>query len=131
MVFHTKKDLIIRPEVKLSNPIEEQRQIIDVLYRAILVVAPEKFSRAVCRFEYDHGFEDGSSSVGSQLTFFDGDEKKYAVLKGDDAFDLVPKLHAKMKSHTGGDWDAFTLFINEDGTVTSKFEYPEEQKANG
>jgi len=124
MVFHTRKNLIISLEVKLSNPIEEQRQIIDMLYRLILVVAPEKFSSAACRFEYDHGFTDGSSSVGSQLTFFNGDEKKYAVLKGDEAFDLVPKLHAEMKSHTGGDWDAFTLFINEDGTVTSKFEYP-------
>lgn len=109
----------------MSNPIEEQRQIIDILYRAILVVAPEKFSSAACRFEYEHGFEDGSSSVGSQLTFFDGNEKKYAMLKGDEAFDLVPKLHAKMKAHTGGDWDAFTLFINEDGTVTTKFEYPD------
>ena len=114
----------------MSNPIEEQRQIIDVLYRAIVAVAPDEFDSAACRFEYEHGFDDGSNSVGSQLTFFNGDEKKYAVLKGDEPFDLVPKLHVKMQAHTGGDWDAFTLFINEDGTVTTKFEYPEEQKAN-
>lgn len=112
----------------MSNPIEEQRKIIDILYRTILVVAPEEFDSATCRFEYDHGFEDGSSSVGSQLTFFNGEEKKYAVLRGDKAFDLVPKLHTKIKFHTGGDWDAFTLFINKDGTVTAKFEYPEELK---
>lgn len=125
MVFHTRKDLITNQEAKLSNPIEEQREIIDILYRSILDVAPEKFSHAACRFEYDHDFEDGSSSVGSQLTFFDGDDKKYALLKSEEVFDLVPKLHEKMRLHTGGNWNAFILFINEDSTVTAKFEYPE------
>lgn len=112
----------------MKNPIEEQRQIIDELYKAIILVAPNKFDRAACRFEYDHGYEDGSSSVGSQLTFFVQEKKKYALLRNDEALDLVLKLHAKMNAHTGGDWNVFTIFINDDGTVTTKFEYPEEQK---
>ena len=70
MVSHTRKSSIISLEVRLTNPIEEQRQIIDGLYRAIMLVAPDKFTSAACRFEYDHGYEDGSSSIGSQLTFF-------------------------------------------------------------
>lgn len=111
----------------MTNPIEEQRVLIDQLYRAVVARAPDGFTSAACRFDFDHGYEDGSSSVGSQLTFFVGSEKKYALLKNDSASDLVPELHAKMKAHTGGDWDAFTLFINEDGSVTTKFEYPDQK----
>ncbi len=40
---------------------------------------------------------------------------------------LVKELHAKMKAHSGGDWDAFTLFINADGSVTTKFEYSDQK----
>lgn len=83
MLFHTKKDLRISQEVRLSNPIEQQRQIIDQLYRAIIQVAPNGYDSAACRFEYDHGYEDGSSSVGSQLTFFVNSEKKYEFLRAD------------------------------------------------
>lgn len=111
----------------MNNPIEEQRKITDQLYRAILVRAPDGFTSAACRFDYNHGYDDGSTSVGSQLSFCVKGEKMYALLKNDSATDLVPQLHSKMKAHTGGDWDAFTLFINEDGTVTTKFEYPDEK----
>lgn len=111
----------------MMNPIEEQRLLIDQLYRAVIARAPAGFTNAACRFEYDHGYDDGSTSIGSQLTFFIGDERKYALLKNDAALDLVPQLHTKMKSHTGGDWDAFMLFINQDGTVTTRFEYPNQE----
>ena len=114
-------------QMKMSNPIEEQRQIIDQLYHAVMSNAPEEFTEAACRFEYDHCDEDGSNSVGSQLTFFHQTEKEYAYLRNSNALKLVPDLHAKMKAHTGGDWDAFTLFINEDGSVTTKFEYPDQE----
>jgi len=110
------------------NPIEEQRQIIDVLYQAVILVAPKDFDSVVCRFDYDHGYDDGSSSIGSQLAFSRNGVTEYALLRNDDALDLVPVLHAQMKAHTGGDWNAFTLTIKEDGRVTTKFEYPEQEK---
>ncbi|MDO5658506.1 MAG: hypothetical protein Q4G36_09320 [Paracoccus sp. (in: a-proteobacteria)] len=111
----------------MTHPIEYQRLLVDQLYQAVIASAPEGFTSAACRFEYDHGYDDGSSRVGSQLTFFVGAERRYALLGDDQAFDVVCQLHAAMKAHTGGDWDAFTLLINDDGSVTTKFEYPDQK----
>lgn len=112
----------------MDNIIEEQRQLIDQLYRIVKESCPKDFTSAKCRFEYDHGYEDGSESVGETFYYTKNGESVSAALKNEVAFpvmDLVPQLHEKMKAHTGGDWNAFTLFINEDGTVTTKFEYPD------
>lgn len=120
----------MKREVDVSNPIEEQRLIIDQLYRIVKGSCPSEATSARCRFEYDHGYEDGSESVGETFYFTKNGESVSAALHHTLAFpvmDLVPQLHAKMKAHTGGDWDAFTLFINEDGSVTTKFEYPDQK----
>ena len=112
----------------MSNPIEEQRQIIDQLYRIVLGSTPKNATCSACRFDYDHGYEDGSSSVGEEFWYFLDGERKSAAMDYELSFSvmsLVKDLHAKMKAHTGGDWDAFTLTIEEDGRVTTKFEYPE------
>jgi hypothetical protein len=114
----------------LSNPIEEQRLIIDRLYRIVKGSCPSEATSARCRFEYDHGYEDGSSSVGEEFwhssdgklvsDFLDRELRRPVMA-------LVKELHAKMKAHSGGDWDAFTLFINADGSVTTKFEYSDQK----
>lgn len=114
----------------MTNPIEEQRQLIDHLYRIVKGSCPVEFQKAKCRFAYER-FEDGSSSVEQQFYFTKNDQEISEVLDRElrrSVMRLVKDLHAKMKAHTGGSWDAFTLFINEDGTVTTKFEYPDEQK---
>lgn len=114
----------------MVNPIEEQRQIIDQLYRIVKGSCPDCVTSAICRFEYHHGYEDGSESVEETFHYTRNGKSISAALKHILAFpvmDLVPQLHAKMKAHTGGDWDAFTLSINEDGTVTTKFEYPDQK----
>ncbi|WP_419811862.1 hypothetical protein [Bacterioplanoides sp.] len=111
----------------MTDPIEEQRQIIDKLYLIVKGSTPENASTSRCRFDYDHGYEDGSSSVGSEFVYFIGEEAKSLALDVNlrrPVMPLVKELHAKMKAHTGGDWDAFTLTIEEDGRVTTKFEYP-------
>ena len=112
------------------NPIEEQRQIIDQLYWIVKGSCPEGTLSALCRFDYDHGHSDGSVSVGSKFSYLHDGKKHYPALERNlrgAVMDLVPQLHAKMKAHTGGDWDASTLFINEDGSVTTKFEYPDQK----
>lgn len=117
----------------MSHPIEEQRQIIDQLYHIVRASCPEKFLSAKCLFEYDHGFADGSASVGSAFSYVSDNVEHFPALDRDlrlSVKKLVPDLHAKMKAHTGGDWDAFTLFINEDGSVTTKFEYPDQEPAD-
>ncbi len=114
----------------MSNPIEEQRLIIDQLYRVVKGSCPEEATSALCRFEYDHGYEDGSSSVVEEFWHSSGGSAVSDFLSRDlrcSVTMLVKELHAKMKAHTGGDWEAFTLFINEDGTVTTKFEYPDQE----
>lgn len=112
------------------NPIEEQQQIIDELYRIVQGSCPDGAQSVKCRFDYGHRHSDGSISVGSEFSYLFNGKMNYPALNiylRRPVKDLIRKLHAKMKAHTGGDWDAFTLFINEDGTVTAKFEYPNQK----
>lgn len=112
------------------NPIEEQRQLIDQLYRIVKGSCPNDAELVKCRFDYAHGYSDGSISVGSEFSYYHNGRAHFPALDRDlrrPVRDLVKELHAKMKAHTGGDWDAFTLFINEDGSVTAKFEYPDQK----
>lgn len=114
----------------MTNPIEEQRQVIDQLYRIVKGSCPIDFQHAKCRFVYEK-FEDGSSSVEQEFHFTKDNREISEVLDRElrrSVMGLVKDLNFKMKSHTGGDWSAFTLFIKEDGTVTTKFEYPKERK---
>lgn len=112
----------------MNNPIEEQRQIIGQLYWIVKSSCPPDATSARCRFEYDHGYDDGSYSVGEAFYYTISDRNVSAASDHKHTLpitDLVPQLHALTKAHTGGDWAAFTLFINEDGSVTTKFEYPD------
>lgn len=114
----------------MSNPIEEQRQIIDELYWIVKGSCPPNTTSARCRFDYDHGYDDGSYSVGEVFYYTINGQNISAALDHKLTFpitDLVPQLHALMKAHTGGDWKAFTLLINEDGSVTTNFEYPDQK----
>lgn len=109
------------------NPIEEQRQLIDKLYWLVRDSLNEKYDTASCWFDYQR-FEDGSSSVGSRLSYELDGHVKYGMLRYPDSRildDVIPSLHKAMKNHTGGDWRAFTLIINKNGSVTTKFEYPD------
>ncbi|MDR6634239.1 hypothetical protein J2X72_003049 [Phyllobacterium sp. 1468] len=110
------------------NPIEEQRQLIDILYRLIHDSLNGDFDTASCLFEYFVSMDDESTSISTRLSYVKDGETKHARLSyPDDAvlYDVIPQLHAKMKAHTGGNWRAFTLRINEDGSVKVNFEYPE------
>jgi hypothetical protein len=113
----------------MNNPIEEQRQLIDKLYRLVRQSAPKGSSEAACRFRYFQE-SDGSRAVDEQFWYF-VDEKRVSALLVDEAtinpMLIVPELHAKMRAHTGGDWHAFTLSIEKDGRVNAKLEYPEEK----
>jgi len=111
------------------NPIEEQRRIIDKLYWLVKDSIGEKFDRATCFIKYDR-FDDGSCSIGSRMSYEINGVRHHGLIRYPDVQILdeaIPKLHALMKEHTGGDWNAFTLTIDEDGRVTTSFEYPEEE----
>lgn len=110
----------------MTNPIEEQRLVIDQLYQIVKASCPLGFQHAKCKFVYEK-FGDGSSSVEQEFYFTKNNQEISEVLDRElrrSVMSLVKDLHAKMQAHTGGDWGAFTLFINEDGTVTTKFENP-------
>lgn len=114
----------------MSNPIEEQRQIIDQLYWIVKGSCPPDATSASCRFDYEHGHADGSASVGSALSYLYNGDFHYPALDRvlrRPVMGIVQELHALMKAHTGGDWTAFTLLINEDGSVTTNFEYPDQK----
>lgn len=66
--------------------------------------------------------------LDSGFSFIRNGQKVSTALseKGEDnIFALVFRLHQEMKTHTGGEWMAFTLTIAEDGKVKTHFEYPE------
>ncbi len=111
----------------MNDPIEEQRKLIDKLYQMVEASSPEDATSSCCKFTYRHGFKDGSTSVKQTFSYTLNSEKVPGRLNSEFIFEVQPvveELHAKMKAHTGGDWDAFTLTIGEDGRVTTKFEYP-------
>jgi hypothetical protein len=115
------------------NGIEEQKEIIERIYWLLRSSISEDSDSAKCEIRYER-FEDGSSSIGGKASYTLGEEVTHCLLKYPDRRildDAVPKLHAAMKAHTGGDWNAFTLFINEDGSVTTRFEYPDTPKGTG
>ena len=109
------------------NPIEDQRRIIDELYWLIKDSLTEDYDTASCHFDYQR-FKDSSASIGARLSYSLGGETKYGILLYPDRQMLdiaIPQLHALMKAHTGGDWHAFTLSIDKEGQVVTKFEYSE------
>lgn len=108
-----------------SDPIEEQRQIIEMIYHECLKIAPHDYLNAICTFEYNHGFEDGSSSISNQVTFTTKDGTKYGVVRSKEVRNQILELHKKMKAHTGGDWYAFTIEFAKNGKVSARFQYPE------
>lgn len=111
------------------NPIEEQRKLIDQLYHLVHKSSQDGFDTATCRFDYFVAEDDGSSSIGTKLSYIKAGETKYGRLsypEDEILYEVIPQLHSAMKAHTGGDWQAFVLTINQDGSVTTKFEYPED-----
>lgn len=112
----------------MANPLQEQQEILEELYHIVMASSPESMVSAQCRFEYDYGYDDGSASVGEEFWHSTGGKPVSDFLNRDlshPVMGLVEQLHKLMKAHTGGEWTAFTLFIEEDGSVRTKFEYPE------
>lgn len=110
------------------NPIEEQKRILDQVYWLLKSSVSTDSETATCTIQYDR-FEDGSSSIGGKAAYTIDGKVTHCLLKYPDRSILseaIPKLHSSMKAHTGGDWNALTLTINRDGSVTTKFEYPEQ-----
>lgn len=111
------------------NPIEGQRAVIDQLYHIVSGSMPAKASAASCWFDYRRS-DDGNSSVGQRFTYQLGGETVSAALDRElrrSVMQLVKQLHQLMKEHTGGDWQAFTLSIEENGQVKTQFDYGEEK----
>ncbi|WP_057463331.1 hypothetical protein [Pseudovibrio sp. POLY-S9] len=109
------------------NPIEQQRKVIDQVYHMVSGSCPQEATSANCRFEYLR-FDDGSASVEEQFNYVVKDKTISTFLDrrlSEDSMILIKELHSLMKAQTGGDWNAFTLTINEDGSVATKFEYPD------
>ncbi len=107
---------------------EAQQQIVWQLYGIVSESCPKESDEAKCRFEYSRS-NDGSTSVKQNFSYCVNDVRVYALLDRklrSPVMGLVKELHALMKAHTGGDWNAFTLTIDNDGQVTTRFEYPEE-----
>jgi len=109
------------------TPVEEQKNIIEKLHWLVKISLEMPYDSACLWLDYQQ-FDDGSSSIGGRLSYTWEGEKKYAVVRSPEdeiLDDVIPHLHALMKAHTGGSWTFFTLTIDKDGKVTTKFNYPD------
>lgn len=109
----------------MKSSIEEQKKIIENLYHIVKASCPDGVQHAKCRFEYEK-FDDGSSCIGQEFYFTKDNIEVSETLERElrrPVKGLVKELYNSMAAHTGGSWDAFTLFINVDGSVTTKFDY--------
>jgi len=109
--------------------IDDQKQVIEKIYRLMVESTPANATQAICRFVYFQG-EDGSISVDEEFSYFLNGKRESDWLKqkrdrSERSITLVPMLRRLMKAHTGGGWDAFVLRIEDDGDVKTKFEYPD------
>ena len=109
------------------NLIEEQKQIIEKLYWLAKISLDGLYDTAELWLDYRR-YDDGSSYIGGRLSYTWEGEKKYAIVRYPDSEilnEIIPRLHALMKSHTGGVWESLTLTIDKDGKVSTKFHYPD------
>ena len=108
----------------MSNPIEAQTDIISEIVGYLYDSAPSDFEEAICIFEYFYE-DDGSWSVESKFSYLLNGKNvsDYLNDQGDKVTDLVAKLHGVMLSHTGGEWNAFTLSVKNGGPANVAFKY--------
>ena len=106
------------------NPIEKQVEIINNLAAVMQQSADADCETLVCRFEVEAEDE----AVDQAFSFVKNGKTVSAFLDDPDwvVTDWVLDLYKEMKSHTGGNWTAFTLTIGGDGKASTRFEYPED-----
>jgi len=114
--------------------LEDERKVIEKIYQLMVESSPANATEIICRFEYYQG-EDGSRSVDDGFSYcLHGNREsawlKYKKNKSERPITLVSTLHRLMKAHTGGEWDAFVVRIDDDGAVKTKFEYPDTAASN-
>lgn len=107
------------------NPIDKQVEILNKLISMMMRSPETDYDTLTCRFELS--IED--DSVSQEFTYMKNGKSVSALLDDPDweAMNWVFRLHKEMKAHTGGEWTAFTLTLEEDGKAKTNFEYPESQ----
>lgn len=103
-----------------------QQALLEELGNLMLRSAVTGYESLKCRFDYSCDQEDGSSTTGARFSYrANGEDTSAALLYPDREVlpDILPKLHAAMKEHTGGDWNAFTIEIDANGQAKTLFEY--------
>ena len=86
-----------------------------------------EYDSCSCQFEYDYGYQDGSSSTGAELSYIHNLENHSIGIKSMETIDsLIRELHATMKIYTNSDWKKFILSLDETGKAHTKFIYDEE-----
>lgn len=108
------------------DKITEQQAVLEDIYWVIRDASPVGCDTATCVVEFGIG-SDGSVSVNSRVSYDIGGKIKHDIFD-DDGLDVldraVPKLHALMKEHTEGCWSGFSMTVDRDGKLTTRFDYP-------
>lgn len=110
----------------MNKCIEEQTKILNSLLSIMIESIGNAYDSCSCQFEYDYGYEDGSSSTGAELSYIHNLENHSIGIKSMGTIDsLIRELHSIMKRHTGGNWKKFILSLDETGKAHTKFIYDE------
>ncbi|EPG2129616.1 hypothetical protein KG346_003742, partial [Acinetobacter baumannii] len=100
----------------MSNIIEKQTDILNNLLNIMVNSIDGEYDSCSCLFEYDHDYQDGSTSTGAELSYILNQENKSIGIRQMGVVDsLIRELHELMKNHTGGDWKEFILSLDENG----------------
>ena len=110
----------------MSNIIEKQTNILNKLLNIMVDSIDGDYDSVVCNFEYDHGYKDGSSSTGAELSYSINSKNRSIGIREMRVVDgLIRELHEVMTVLSGGDWKEFILTLDENGKAHTKFIYDE------
>lgn len=100
----------------------EKSNILGKLANILFNSIDQKYEKLHCKYEYIFG------TISTSISY----EKNSDVISieapcgvASENLDLCLELRELMKSHTGGEWNSFTLTLDADGKAHTKFHYPD------
>ena len=95
---------------------------------SILTNAPKKIDRLKFVYRFNHE----KNWYGTALvTIVNGKVEAMNYLDTNEICKLCEQLHDVMQKHTGGDWQKFTLTIDEEGEAHTEFSYEPQSCSDG
>lgn len=105
------------------NPLEEQTEVLNELAQILHSEAGDDYDFVMCEYEFLERY----NTISSSLKLSKNGREYYKEMSSgapSQNAELAFKLRTLMKAHTGGEWESFTLKIDDQGKAHTKFYYP-------